>query len=282
MVYLLGASLLWAFSFGLIKDFLGGVDPILVAAGRLVLAAALFTPFLGRVRVRGKDVPLVLGLGGIQFGLMYVLYLMSYAWLPAWLVALMTVFTPLYVVALYDFRERCFRVRHLIAALVAVTGAGVVLAKGLPAGADWRGLVLLQGANICFAVGQVFYGDLKHRLAGDDVGMMAWMYQGAALVVLLATVVIRPDPGGWTISAGAVLVYLGLVPTAAGFYLWNKGAGQVSGGRLAVTNNLKVPLAVLVAWFVFGEAAPYGRALIGMALLVGGLWIASPEKTGRN
>ena len=42
-----------------------------------------------------------------------------------------------------------------------------------------------------------------------------------------------------------VLLYLGLVPTAVGFWLWNKGAARTSAARLAVANNLKVPLAVL-------------------------------------
>ena len=46
MVLLLLVSLLWAFSFGLIKTFLGGVDSAFVAAVRLLLALAVFLPFL--------------------------------------------------------------------------------------------------------------------------------------------------------------------------------------------------------------------------------------------
>ncbi len=275
MIQLLAASVLWAFSFGLIKGYLVGLDPVLVAAGRLVLAAAVFTPFLDRARVRGRNVPLVLGLGGLQFGVMYVLYIMSYRWLPAWLVALLTIFTPLYVVILADFRARSFIPRHLLAAVLAVAGAAVVLMRdGVLAEGDWRGVLLLQGANLCFAVGQVYYPDLKRRVGAGDSGMMTWMYQGAVLVTLAAALAVRPGFGGWTPGAVGVLLYLGLVPTAVGFYLWNKGTVTVGHGSLAVANNLKIPLAVLVSWLVFGETAPYGRALAGMALLAAGLWVS--------
>ncbi len=281
MGYLLAASVVWAFSFGLIKTYLVGLDPVLVAAGRLALAAAAFAPFLGRARVRGRGIPLVLGLGGLQFGAMYVLYIMSFQWLPAWLVALLTIFTPLYVVILADLRARCFNPRHLLAAAVAVAGAAVVLVQGGRTVAyDWRGVALLQGANLCFAAGQVWYPDLKRRIGGHDLGLMAWMYQGAVLVVGIVALARGAPVGTWDPGAVVVLLYLGLVPTAVGFYLWNKGTLSVGAGALAVTNNLKIPLAVLVAWLVFGESAPYGRAVAGLALLLAGLWIASrsPEE----
>ncbi len=281
MIHLLAASVLWAFSFGLIKGYLAGSDPVLVAAGRMLLAAAVFTPFLGRTRIRGRNIPLVLGLGGLQFGVMYVLYIMSYRWLAAWLVALLTIFTPLYVAILADLRERRFVPRHLLAALLAVAGAAVVLAHdGVLAEGDWRGVLLLQGANLCFAVGQVYYPDLKRRIGAGDTGMMAWMYQGAVLVTLVAALAARPGLGGWTPGAVGVLLYLGLVPTAVGFYLWNRGAVSVAPGALAVANNLKIPLAVLVSWSVFGETAPYSRALAGLVLLAAGLLVAGSGRRG--
>ena len=73
---------------------------------------------------------------------------------------------------------------------------------------------------------------------------------------------------GWNARALLVVAYLGLLPTAVGFYLWNKGAARTSTGVLAVANNLKVPLGVFVAWSVFGEQVDALRAAAGMLLLV--------------
>ena len=45
MYALVFVSILWAFSFGLIKGQLTGVDPLLVAAIRLLLCFLVFLPF---------------------------------------------------------------------------------------------------------------------------------------------------------------------------------------------------------------------------------------------
>lgn len=277
MLHLLAASVLWAFSFGLIKTQLAELDPVLVSCGRLALAAAAFVPFLARVPLPRRSLAQVMGLGMIQFGLMYVLYITSYRWLPAWMVALFTIFTPFYVVGIADLIDRTFNPRHLLAAALAVTGAWVILAEGLPAGADWRGILLLQGANLCFALGQVLFPRLQRAAGGHEAGLLAWMYQGAALLTLVAVLIRRPPAGDWDVEALLVLVYLGLVPTALGFYLWNKGAARTGAASLGVANNLKIPLAVLVSWLVFHEDAAYGRALGGMALIMAGLLAARPR-----
>ncbi|MCK9996447.1 MAG: EamA family transporter [Candidatus Krumholzibacteria bacterium] len=278
MIHLLAASLLWAFSFGLIKGQLAGLDPVAVSCGRLLLAAVAFSPLVLKSTLSRRTVYSAMGLGMLQFGLMYVLYIASYRWLPAWMVALFTIFTPLYVVLFSDLLERRFRPRHLACAVLAVVGAGVVVATAMPAEADWRGIVLLQGANLCFATGQVYFVRLKRRAAVGEAALLGWMYVGAALLTLAAVLVGMIGGGqplaGWTGRAWWVLLYLGLLPTALGFYLWNKGATRVGAGLLAAANNLKVPLAVLVSWLVFGEDAAYGRVVLGLAVILGALFMA--------
>ncbi len=275
MRHLLAASLLWAFSFGLIKDHLTAADPVAVACARLVLAAAAFAPLLVRHRLRAAEFGAALGLGMLQFGAMYVLYIAAFAWLPAWLVAAFTIFTPLYVSLFSDALERNFRLRHLAAAVLAVVGAGVIVLQAMPEVADWRGIVLLQGANLCFAAGQVLFPRLRARAGGHEAVLVAWMYQGAALVTALALLLRGADlQAGWDGAAVLTVLYLGLVPTAVGFYLWNRGAARTGPGVLAGANNLKVPLAVLVSWAVFGETADYWRASLGLVVIVVALFLA--------
>lgn len=278
MLFLLAASLLWAFSFGLIKGQMAGLDPVAVSCGRLFLAAGVFAPLVLRKPLARPVVWRAVFLGMLQFGLMYVLYITSYRWLPAWMVALFTIFTPLYVVLFSDFLERRFHALHLASAVVAVLGAAAVVFSAMPSGADWRGIIILQGANICFAVGQVLFVRLKGRNTGSEAALLGWMYLGAALFTLVAALVgmiAGSQPlSGWHAGAWWALLYLGVLPTALGFYLWNKGAARVGAGLLAAANNLKVPLAVLVSWLVFGEEADYARVLAGLAVIVGALFLA--------
>jgi drug/metabolite transporter (DMT)-like permease len=281
MIHLLAASLLWAFSFGLIKGQLTGLDPLLVSLVRLVLAAVSFGPFLWRDRGHGSQGLRAMGLGAIQFGLMYVLYIAAYGFLPAWMVALFTVTTPLYVVLLAGVRQRRLKPRYLAAVVLAIGGAVVVTARGLPEGASWTGVLLLQGANICFALGQVYFPDLKFGGSARESTLLAWMYLGACLVPAVALLARgsgtgpMPDARQWL-----VLLYLGLVPTALGFFLWNKGAARVQAGVLAGTNNLKVPLAVFVSWTIFGEQADYFRVIVGLVLVVAALFVAGQSRSG--
>ncbi len=280
MLNLILASLLWAFSFGLIKGRMGGLDPATVAAGRLLLAALAFSPFLFKHRLPKGNISRTMLLGALQFGLMYWFYIASFAYLPAWLVALFTVFTPLYVVLISDALDRRVRWRNLAAAVVAVAGALLVVAWGTPDGTAWKGILLLQGANLCFAVGQVLYSGLKKEVGVSDVILIGWMYWGAFLltgmVVLLSS---SFSLEAWDKPAGWALLYLGLLPTALGFYLWNRGAARVTAGWLAVANNLKIPLAVVVSWLVFREDADMLRGSLGLVVVVSSLFLAeSPKK----
>ncbi|MCP4444385.1 MAG: hypothetical protein GY811_03445 [Myxococcales bacterium] len=81
MFPLLAASLLWAFFFGLIKGELTGLDPQRIALIRLALAALAFSRLVIRGREHWRQGTRAMGLGAVQFGLMYVLYIASYRYL---------------------------------------------------------------------------------------------------------------------------------------------------------------------------------------------------------
>ena len=75
MLYLLLVSLLWAFSFGLIKGELTGLPPATVAFTRLAIAFFVFLPFLRIGKLNAKGAGRLLLTGAIQYGLMYVTYI---------------------------------------------------------------------------------------------------------------------------------------------------------------------------------------------------------------
>jgi drug/metabolite transporter (DMT)-like permease len=78
MLLLTLVSLIWAFSFGLIKNTLAGMDAYFIAVARLWIVALVFIPFL-RLRRIDRRLALRLVLAGIfQFGLMYLAYNLSF------------------------------------------------------------------------------------------------------------------------------------------------------------------------------------------------------------
>ena len=287
VVYLIAVSLIWAFSFGLIGRYLGGVDPSFVSAVRLGIALVVFLPFLRGAAAPPADRWRLVGCGAVQFGLMYVAYISAFAYLPSHLVALFSVLTPLYVVLLHDFRRRRPTPGNLAAAALSVAGAAVIRAKGGDADGFWTGFWLVQLAGAAFAFGQVFYRDWKRRHPETgDRAVMGWLYAGGTATAL-AFAAANTDWGGLRVSATqwAVLLHLGVVASGVGFFLWNKGAALSHPGTLAACNNLVVPLAVICSLFVFGEiadtsATDIARLLVGGALIGCSVWLA--ERVARR
>ncbi|MGD9849218.1 MAG: EamA family transporter, partial [Desulfuromonas sp.] len=68
MTLLLLVSLVWAFSFGLIKGQLTGLDPNLVAFIRLALALLVFLPFYRPALLPPRFQLQLLVIGAIQYG----------------------------------------------------------------------------------------------------------------------------------------------------------------------------------------------------------------------
>jgi carboxylate/amino acid/amine transporter len=277
MPYLIVVSLLWAFSFGLIKRYLAGVDSALVTTIRLGLSLIVFLPFL---RLRGVSVRLGLTLaaiGAVQFGIMYLAYIESFRYLHAYEAALFTITTPIFVTLLVDLFERTLRPRALIAALLAVVGTGIIVVKSTDLKLTVTGLGLVQLSNVAFAFGQVFYRRLrKQHTTLKDRELFALLYAGA-LIVAVAALIGRGVSFGLTTSQLWTLMYLGIVASGIGFFLWNKGAVLVNGGTLAVMNNLKVPLAVAVALLFFGESADLPRLVASLLVLGAAVWLAEKD-----
>jgi drug/metabolite transporter (DMT)-like permease len=283
MPQLLLVSILWALSFGLTAQ-VSGLGAPFVTLVRTVLAALVFLPFL---RVRGLPRRLgwtFIGIGALQFGLMYLLYIASFRWLRSAEVALFTSFTPLFVTLASDFLERRPSWPFLGTAALAVVGTGVCLWTDLGRHGLLLGFLLMQGANACFALGQVLYRRAAPASGKRDRELMGLLYLGAAVVALaLALPWVRWDPiSHMTARQGMVLLYLGVVASGWGFFLFNAGAHRTDIGTLAIFNNAKVPLAILASGLLFGDAVAWPRLAVGGAILASALVLNSRVASRRQ
>ena len=126
MIYLVFVTILWAFSFSLIGEFLAGaVDPYFSVWIRVALALLLFLPFMRRKDASWKTVSAYTAVGAIQLGLMYVFYYNSFLLLTVPEVLVFTILTPLYVTLINDAFHRRWNGAHLGAAAIAVAGAAL-------------------------------------------------------------------------------------------------------------------------------------------------------------
>ncbi|PMR71351.1 carboxylate/amino acid/amine transporter [Halomonas heilongjiangensis] len=274
MGYLVGVTVLWAFSFSLIGVYLAGqVDSYFAVLTRIALAALVFLPFLRPSLLRGRQRLALMGLGAVQLGVMYIFFYQSFLLLSVPEVLLFTIFTPLYVTLLDDALFGRFTPFHLVTAGLAVAGAAVIRYQGIDSG-FWLGFLVVQGANLCFALGQVGYRRLSAGLpaALPRHSIFAWFYLGALAVAvpafaLLGDASALPATGvHW-----GVLAWLGLVASGLGYFLWNLGATRVDAGALAIMNNALIPAGLLVNLVIWNRDADLPRLALGGAIIVGSL-----------
>lgn len=276
MLWLVVVSLIWAFSFGLTKGKLAGLDSSFVSALRLSLALLVFLPFL---RLRGVSIATggrLVAIGAVQFGLMYLALNESYRYLQAYEVVLFTITTPILVTLLADVLDRTFRWQALAAAGLAVIGAAFIAVRSTELKLTLIGVVLVQLSNAAFAIGQIAYRRLRQREAHlRDRDIFGLLYIGAAAVTL-AVMFARVDISAISLTNTQIgtLLYLGILASGVCFFLWNIGATQVSSGTLAVMNNAKAPLGVACSLLFFGESAAPLPLLGSLAMLGVAVWLA--------
>lgn len=276
MNYLAATTLLWAFSFSLIGVYLAGqVDPWFSAATRIALAAIIFLPFL-KLTVITKPLALkLMGIGGVQLGLMYCFYYQSFLYLSVPEVLLFTVLTPIYVTLFYDISHRRFSMGFLVSAVIAVLGAMTIKYQGINDG-FLVGFFIVQGANLSFAFGQVTYKRVMESQPDNinQSSIFALFYLGALMVALPLFLLLGDstklptNTTQWT-----VLAYLGLIASGLGYFAWNKGATLVSAGALAVMNNALVPAGLIVNLIIWNSDGDLIRLAIGAAIIIFSLWV---------
>jgi drug/metabolite transporter (DMT)-like permease len=272
MSFLLAVSILWALSFGLIAK-VSGLGATFVTAARTVLAVLVFLPFVRIRGLRGRVVLALAGVGALQFGLMYVLYIESYRWLHPAEVALFTIFTPLLVTLFNGLLARRLTWVFLATAGLAVAGTGICLWTSLDRPGLFRGFLLMQASNACFAMGQILYRRIAPGTGKADHQLMGVLYVGAAVVALaMALPAVRWDlVSAMTPGQLGILLYLGIVASGVGFFLFNAGARRTDVGTLAIFNNAKIPLAILASALVFHDSVDWVRLAAGGGVIAAAL-----------
>ncbi|WP_043319411.1 carboxylate/amino acid/amine transporter [Microbulbifer sp. HZ11] len=272
MILLILITLLWAFSFSLIGVYLAGqVDSYFSVLTRVLLAALVFLPFLNW-RTPPRIALTLMAIGAVQLGLMYLFYYQSFLLLSVPEVLLFTIFTPVYISLIYDLMARRFSPLNLLIAAIAVFGAAIIRWNNL-SGDYWTGFLVVQGANLCFASGQVAYKQFmqSQQSRGNTLPprqTFGWFFIGASIVAALAWLILgQPQYPSSGVQWG-ILLWLGAVASGLGYFLWNKGATLVSPGTLAAMNNALIPAGLLVNLLIWNRDADLPRLALGGAIIV--------------
>lgn len=270
MFYLIIVTLVWAFSFSFIGIYLSGqVDTWFAVMARILIACCTFLPFL---RFKGTTLPqkiLLMLIGSLQLGIMYIFYYNAFNYISIPEVLLFTIFTPIYINLFYDLsKNQLLRVSYLLTAILAIIGAGIIRYDNISSN-FMVGLLLIQGANISFALGQIGYKRIIELYQLQQHKAFAWVYIGAAIVALLGWFIFGDSSRLPTTNIQwAVIVWLGVIASGLCYFLWDYGATKVDSGILAIMNNAVIPAGIMANVILWQQSIDWARFLVGSSIIV--------------
>lgn len=271
MPLLLLVTAVWAFSFSLIGVYLSGqVDAWFSVWIRIALATLVFLPFLKLKNISWQLATKLMLIGAIQLGVMYGFYYQSFLYLSVPAVLLFTVLTPMYVTLFNDLMDKHLNWQFFITAFLATLGAVAIRYHHID-GNFVRGLLMVQGANISFALGQVAYKRLVEKQVEhiQQKTIFGWFFIGALIVASIGYLLWgHADKLPQTSQQWGILIYLGLIASGWGYFAFNKGATQVNVGALAIINNLLIPAGILVNLVIWNHDADILRLSIGGGIII--------------
>jgi len=275
-------TLIWAFSFSLIGVYLSGhVNSYLAVFIRVLIALVLLLPFFRPRSMTLNKLLALVAIGGIQVGATYLFLYHAFAYLSVPEVLLFTIFTPLWITVIDEFiiGRRRLPLRWWLAAVMAVIGAAIIRYNGINSHA-LLGFMLIQGANLCFAIGQVAYKRLPLGNNRQQSQVFACFFLGASLVSGIGVMLF----GDWhiqaiTLSQWLVLIWLGIGASAFGYLAWSLAIKQVNTGQVATMNNMLIPIGILVNLLFWNSEIEWFRFILGAVLIVLSVWLCSQNNS---
>ncbi|WP_336923675.1 DMT family transporter [Aquipuribacter sp. SD81] len=267
-----------------------GVDPVPLAAVRIagtalvLLLVLLATGRASRLRLRAREVPLLLayGLGGV--GLVQVSYFVAIQRLPIGLALLLEYLAPLLValVARFVLRER---VSALLWPALALSLGGLALALGLGGDVELDTVGVVAGLVAAGSFATYFLLGERIVRTRDALSTTFWGFAVPGLLSL-AFVPWR-SLGGWTgqpvalpdaLGAGEValvlvVAWVVVLGTLSPFAAETAALRWIPATLVTVVATLEPVGAAVLAWWWFGEALT-ALQVVGFCLVLGGVVLA--------
>lgn len=258
------------------KIGLKSIDPLWFTVARLgiaLVAISMLLFFLGRLkRPHQQDIPIVVGVGIMQFALFVTLINVGLTEVNAGRAALLAYTTPLWVTpgAYFFLNEPMSRMKILGAAL----GVCGLLVLFNPFSFDWNDASVVKGNAILLIAAMIWALSIlhirKHQWKGSVLELTPWQILLALLIIVPYAWFSNTRPVIWSTELVLILLYNGVMATALAQWA-SMRVTQILPAMTVSLGFLMVPLMGLLSstlWLKESFTATLG---IGAALIIGGL-----------
>ncbi|MGO2750446.1 MAG: DMT family transporter [Pseudoclavibacter sp.] len=261
---------LWASAFPAIRVAAPAMGVVGLSLARLTIAAIvlLIVAVVAKARLpRRQDLGWIAACGFFGMAVYQLLLNWGELYVPAGTASIIVAAAPLVSVAVARvmFSERISLVT-VIGSVIAL--AGVTLVCLARAGVSLSGAVwIVVAAMVVQGIYHPLQRPLLKRYSSIEVACYAMIAGTIMTLPLLPFDIHGLSEAG--VAAWLAAIYLGLLPSAAGFILW---AYAVARMPVAISTSLLYlvpPVAVLIAWVWLGELPILAELLGGLVVIVG-------------
>ncbi len=281
------ATFTWATNIILGRHLRAEIGPLALTATRYIVAAVAFAILLRKAppeeRRVGADLKPLLGMAATGIVLFAPLLYLGLRYTTAVNSTLINGMGPLLtaVFAAWLIKEPYTKLQ-LTGALLAMAGVTFLITGGSPVtlmktGVNPGDLVVLLAAAVWGLYSVAGRRATRNRTPLSATALSTWM--GLPILVAAALLEQRAIPFVLSPRLFLIIVYLGIVPVAAGFSLWNAGVKKLkTGGAMVFYNTLPLYGAIL-GYLLLGEQVGPSHLVGGVLIIGGGILSAMARKS---
>jgi len=265
----------WALNTVLMKYAIKTVDPLAFTGLRFLamtpLAFMLAAAMHQKVRIRVRDLPLLIACGACGYGIYQYLWVLGLANTSAFASSLFASLSPILTLAIVAFsrQERVHTGRWLGAAIALF---GVAIFEGAFAGhlTFHLGDLLTFGASLVFAVFNVLSAKLLDRYT--PLGLVAITMTIGTLIILPGAIphILHQNFADLPAADFAVFAYSIVFPIVLTFPVWSWGISVLGAGRASLFQFGAPVLAGLLSVPILRSHIEVHQ-IVGTAICIGGM-----------
>ncbi|MCP2291235.1 DMT family transporter [Nocardia amikacinitolerans] len=260
--------IVWGSTYAVTTEFLPPDRPLFTALMR-ALPAGLVLLALTRTLPRGMWVGRAAALGVLNIGAFFPLLFLAAYRLPGGVAGVLGAVAPMFalVFATGVLNERPTG-RKVLAGVIGVFGVALVVLRAT-AQLDTIGVIAGLVGAASMALGTVLTKRWGRPEGVGPLAMTGWQLTAGGLFILPLAALIEGAPPAMDGRAVGGYLYLGVIGTAAAYWLWLRGIAKVPATSVAFLGLLSPVSAAVIGWVALGQALT-GLQILGMVIALGG------------
>jgi drug/metabolite transporter (DMT)-like permease len=275
--------LIWGFNFVVMKSANGAFPPVLFAAFRFFVGAAVLfgVVYLKKIPLPSKrNLKWYILCGILQTTYFNLAIQISLNYISAGLVSVLTYSMPLFFCILAHFfipGER-LTLRKIIGIIIGIMGLFFALNITHLDGSLWI-LILALSSAISWAVSNLI---IKQKLQNcDKIQFTAWQMAIGAGALFLYSFCFENGQSHWSLISIAYILFSGIIASALAFVLWSYILTKIQASRASIS-LLMVPVVGIISSYLFLDESLKVSTLIGVLFVLLGIWIVNSSSGEKN